>query len=70
MRSNPLSTSIDVVTKNSMSNINDMSAVEEVFKPGTFRLARLNIGILIFLSIIACRAKDSYNNGKEKQHYR
>ena len=34
-RSNPLSTSIDVVTRKNINSIKEMSAVDVVFSPGT-----------------------------------
>ena len=70
-RDKPLSTSIELVTRNRMSSMNEMSAVDVVFSCGTRRLLFLNM----FLSDVfhvavdhSARGDDNQNEGTAHEH--
>ena len=44
----PLSVSIDVVTRNSINNMNEMSAVDDVLSCGTILLRLRNMGLAFY----------------------
>ena len=68
VRANPWSVSIEVVTRKKMSNMNDMSAVELVFRPGTFFLFPMVTQFLWLLLRFDNNAVDDGYDGEDEQY--